>query len=430
MPLSIARDAGLKGTADQIADRLRAAIEDGSLAPGDALNQVDLAASFGLSRIPIREALRRLEAEGYVTYRPNKGAAVAPSASADDIEEIVDARECLELLLMRHAVPRMSGDVLANATVALRALNRARTPAELTGAHERFHTALFDAARRPRTAALINGWRFRLDQSTDPDGARRRAYARGTSGVHKRSPRRVRAPRCEGRPTLRARRVRLHPLDRSAPSSHRHSDRPGEEGAIARARQLGFPTSGETRMPFQQVWDDKAHLFGGEAVYAHFFVFVDWDQVDANLANAFQFAVSVRVAGIQFWATQQVALAAGPVQATLDPKVAAIATGQLPRAIAGEIDDWSGVDGSGDASWTAATSVRFLVAGKADVTLPVAALAALVGRLGGAAGSLIGFAAGLFGSKVRVTIGHSNVAIPVHRDANGRITQINALARA
>jgi len=182
-------------------------------------------------------------------------------------------------------------------------------------------------------------------------------------------------------------------------------------------------------MPFQQVWDDKAHLFGGEAIYAHFFVFVDWDQVDANLANAFQFLVSVRVAGIQFWGSPQITLANGAVQATLDPKVAAIATGQLPKEIDGEIDDWSGVDAGGNATWTAATSVRFLVTGKADVTLPVAVLGALVGRLGGTAGSLIGVAAGLFGSKVRLSIGHSNVVIPVHRDATGRITQINALVR-
>src|ERR1043166_5769504 len=66
----------LKGTADQIADRVRREIEEGQLAPGAALNQVGLAARFGLSRIRVREALRQLAAEGYVTYRPNKGASV------------------------------------------------------------------------------------------------------------------------------------------------------------------------------------------------------------------------------------------------------------------------------------------------------------------------------------------------------------------
>ncbi len=182
--MSIAGGA-LKGTADQIADRLRGAIEDGTLPPGEALNQVDLAAQFGLSRIPIREALRRLEAEGYVTYQPNKGATVARSAQPRDIAEIIDVRECLELQLMQHAVRGMTDAVLRNAASALRALNRARTPDELRGAHERVHSTLFAAARRPRTASLINDWRFRIDRH-DADGSRRRAYARATADVHKR----------------------------------------------------------------------------------------------------------------------------------------------------------------------------------------------------------------------------------------------------
>ncbi len=184
MPMSIA-GGPLKGTADQIADRLRAAIENGTLAPGNALNQVDLAAQFGLSRIPIREALRRLEAEGYITYQPNKGATVAPSVEPHDVAEIIDVRECLELQLMQHAARSMTDAVLQNAASALRALNRARTADELRGAHDRFHGALFAAARRPRTASLITEWRFRIDRH-DTDGSRRRAYARATADIHKR----------------------------------------------------------------------------------------------------------------------------------------------------------------------------------------------------------------------------------------------------
>jgi len=186
MPLSTVETTPLKGTADQIADRLRAAIENGTFAPGTALNQVDLAAAFGLSRIPIREALRRLEAEGYVTYRANKGATVAAPVSLDDVAEIIDVRECLEMQIMRHAVARVTDAALAEAGAALRALNRARTSVELMGAHQRFHAVFFDVARRPRTAALVNEWRFRLDHGNDPDGARRRAYARASAGIHKR----------------------------------------------------------------------------------------------------------------------------------------------------------------------------------------------------------------------------------------------------
>jgi DNA-binding GntR family transcriptional regulator len=176
----------IKGTAEQIADRVRAEIEEGRLAPGAPLNQVDLAARFGLSRIPVREALRHLAAEGYVTYRPNKGANVVSAASADDVEEIIEIRECLEARLMDHAVEKLTPEILEEAAEALDALNRARTTQQVHGAHQRFHTLLYGAAERPRMAEIINGWRFRLDVLRDVDGARKRAFALATRDVHRR----------------------------------------------------------------------------------------------------------------------------------------------------------------------------------------------------------------------------------------------------
>jgi len=161
----------IKGTADQIADRVRAEIEDGRLEPGAELNQVDLAARFGLSRIPVREALRQLVAEGYVTYRPNKGAKVAGAVSPDEIQEILEIRECLETRLMDHAVGELTAETLREAAEALDALNRATTAPQVQGAHARFHSILFHPARRPRMSAIINGWRFRLLAHPDADGA-------------------------------------------------------------------------------------------------------------------------------------------------------------------------------------------------------------------------------------------------------------------
>jgi len=176
----------IKGTAEQIADRVRAEIEEGRLAPGAPLNQVDLAARFGLSRIPVREALRHLAAEGYVTYRPNKGANVVSAASADDVEEIIEIRECLETRLMDHAVEKLTPETLEEAAEALDALNRAKTAQQVHGAHQRFHTLLYRAAERPRMEEIINGWRFRLDVLPDVDGARKRAFALATRDVHRR----------------------------------------------------------------------------------------------------------------------------------------------------------------------------------------------------------------------------------------------------
>jgi len=176
----------IKGTAEQIADWVRTEIEEGQLAPGASLNQVDLAARFGLSRIPVREALRQLAAEGYVTYRANKGASVVSAMSPDDVHEIVEIRECLEARLMDHAVDQLTAEAIDEAAEALKALNRATTAAQVHGAHQRFHTLLFRAAQRPRMAAIINGWRFRLDIRPDDDGAGKRAFAFATRDVHRR----------------------------------------------------------------------------------------------------------------------------------------------------------------------------------------------------------------------------------------------------
>src|SRR5262249_10996470 len=76
-------------------------------------------------------------------------------------------------------------EVLDEASEALEALNRARASHELQGAHQRFHSILFQAAERPRMAAIINSWRFRLDLHPDVEGTRKRAFARATRDVHR-----------------------------------------------------------------------------------------------------------------------------------------------------------------------------------------------------------------------------------------------------
>src|SRR5262245_5084860 len=174
----------IKGTAEQIADRVRMEIEEGRLAPGASLNQAELAARFGLSRIPVREALRQLAAEGYITYRANKGANVVSALAPQEVEEIIEIRECLEARLMDRATLRLTAEALDEAEEALDALNHATTAQQVQGAHQRFHTLLFQAAERPRMAAIINSWRFRLDVHSAADKERKRAFARATRDVH------------------------------------------------------------------------------------------------------------------------------------------------------------------------------------------------------------------------------------------------------
>src|SRR5262245_33354492 len=176
----------IKGTAEQIADRVRMEIEEGRLAPGASLNQAELAARFGLSRIPVREALRQLAAEGYITYRANKGANVVSALAPQEVDEIIEIRECLEARLMDRAALRLTADALREAEEALDALNHAKSAHEVQGAHQRFHTILFQAAQRPRMAAIINSWRFRLDVHSVADRERKRGFALATRDVHRR----------------------------------------------------------------------------------------------------------------------------------------------------------------------------------------------------------------------------------------------------
>jgi len=106
--------------------------------------------------------------------------------SSADAQEIIEIRECLEARLMDRAIGRLTPQALDEATKALDALNRATTAQQVHGAHQRFHTLLFQAAQRPRMAAIINGWRFRLEVRPDADGARKRAFALATRDVHER----------------------------------------------------------------------------------------------------------------------------------------------------------------------------------------------------------------------------------------------------
>jgi DNA-binding GntR family transcriptional regulator len=87
---------------EAVVDGIRDMILEGQLRPGDRLRQEDLASTFGVSAIPVREALRQLQAEGLVVFSPRRGARVA-GLSVSDYEEISQIRESLETLAVRWA---------------------------------------------------------------------------------------------------------------------------------------------------------------------------------------------------------------------------------------------------------------------------------------------------------------------------------------
>src|SRR5262245_15752284 len=113
-----------QGTAPEtVAAALRAEILSGGTKPGTLLRQEDLAARFAMSRIPVRDALRLLEAEGLVTISTNRGAQVI-ELSRDEVAEIYHLRLLLECDCLKHAIARMS-------EADLDTIERARLRAEI-----------------------------------------------------------------------------------------------------------------------------------------------------------------------------------------------------------------------------------------------------------------------------------------------------------
>jgi DNA-binding GntR family transcriptional regulator len=139
-------------TPDVVVERLRDDIVSGRLAPGDPLRQDEIARTFGVSHVPIREAFLRLEAERLVEIRPRRGAIVA-ALSAAELEELNEMRAALECCALRIAAPNLTdGDLQKSAQV----LDRIdRQPERWGEQNTAFHTILYKPADRPRLLAEI-----------------------------------------------------------------------------------------------------------------------------------------------------------------------------------------------------------------------------------------------------------------------------------
>jgi DNA-binding GntR family transcriptional regulator len=108
------QDGGVpaRQSAEYVYRRVRNAILDAELAPGETMSQVALADELGVSRTPLREALRMLQGEGLIEARANRRVRVAPM-SVDDLEELAAVRVVLEAQALRLAVPRMTSEHVA-----------------------------------------------------------------------------------------------------------------------------------------------------------------------------------------------------------------------------------------------------------------------------------------------------------------------------
>lgn len=138
----------------EIADDLRTDILSGRLGPGADLHQAQLAERFGVSRIPVRDALNLLAQQRLVRVRPHRGAQVV-QLNVDEVREVYDLRILLETDCLRRAVDRCRpSDVEVMTHEARRCEVDAGRP-DFHCADDRFHRALYRPAGRPRQMALI-----------------------------------------------------------------------------------------------------------------------------------------------------------------------------------------------------------------------------------------------------------------------------------
>jgi DNA-binding GntR family transcriptional regulator len=163
MPPSMHSPRRRQGTAPEtIAAALRADILSGKTKPGTLLRQEDLAAQFAMSRIPVRDALRLLEAEGLVTIATNRGAQVT-QLSRDEVAEIYHLRILLECDCLSLAMARMSeADLDRIDRVRQRAEIDAATP-EWNEGDWSFHEALYRPSGHGRQIETIKGLRTTSD---------------------------------------------------------------------------------------------------------------------------------------------------------------------------------------------------------------------------------------------------------------------------
>lgn len=166
-----------------IAEKLRQSILDGSYPAGAQLRQDALAESHAVSRIPVREALFQLEAEGLVRLVPHKGAVVS-ELSLDEINDVFDLRVLLEPRLLAASMPHFSGADFTTLTAIEIDFERAIAARDIGrwGAlNADLHMALYRHANQPRTLSIVAGLLQTSDRYTRVQLSRAAAMERAQS---------------------------------------------------------------------------------------------------------------------------------------------------------------------------------------------------------------------------------------------------------
>ena len=137
--------------------RLREAILGGQYRPGDRLRILALGEEYGVSSMPVREALRTLEAEGLVEFEPNRGAVVR-SLSPEDVKETFLMRISLEGAALREAIPNLTEGDLDHLQQLIDRMDQVeRDPVAWTKLNQEFHLTMYQAAHFPRIHQILMG---------------------------------------------------------------------------------------------------------------------------------------------------------------------------------------------------------------------------------------------------------------------------------
>jgi DNA-binding GntR family transcriptional regulator len=151
---------------DLVFAAMREAILSGKLKPGERLMEVQLAEEMGVSRTPVREAIRKLELEGLVVMVPRKGAYVA-GLTLKDVAEVFEIRSSLEGLAAALAADRITDEEVKTLDNILKEISEAVGRNDIDKVIEKdaeFHQILFSASRNNRLAQMINNLKEQIDR--------------------------------------------------------------------------------------------------------------------------------------------------------------------------------------------------------------------------------------------------------------------------
>lgn len=148
---------------DAVLGVLRDAIVEGRLKPGERLEPDRIAADLGCSRMPVREALKILEKEGFVTCYPFRGTEVS-QLRAEEVEELFAMRIALETLALTRAVPSLTADELGKMRDILTAMDDPAQRDNWRGLNQKFHSIINGASGWPRLVEQIDVLRQNVER--------------------------------------------------------------------------------------------------------------------------------------------------------------------------------------------------------------------------------------------------------------------------